>query len=74
MECHLDTKIIFENIKNRILNKMTRAELSRKLKITPQTLNTILKNMEVGKDCRISTLKKIAAAGEIKCEELLIKN
>lgn len=74
MEISLETNVILDNIQNKILSKMTKTELSRKLEITPQSLAVILKNLKFGSDCRMSTLKKIAAAGEIKCEELLIKN
>ena len=74
MDFSLEPDIILNNIENKILNRMTKTELSRKLQITPQSLVVILKNLKLGGDCRLSTLKKIAAAGEIKCEELLIKN
>ncbi|MBM6874409.1 hypothetical protein [Fusobacterium mortiferum] len=74
MNFSLEPNIILDNIENKILNRMTKTELSKKLKIRPQSLVAILKNLKLGGDCRISTLKKIAAAGEIKCEELLVKN
>ena len=67
----LDVKLIRKNIDKKILNKINKNELSRRLGIKPQSLNTILKGMEENRDCRVSTIKKIAAAGNLNCEELL---
>lgn len=74
MNFSLESDVILKNIENKILNRMSKTELSKKLQIRPQSLVAILKNLKLGGDCKISTLKKIAAAGEIKCEELLVKN
>ncbi|WP_304206959.1 hypothetical protein [Fusobacterium perfoetens] len=53
------------------MNRMTQAELSRKLKIKPQSLIVTLKNLKDGKGCRTTTIIKIAAAGDVECVELL---
>lgn len=71
MNISLEPNIILNNIENKILNKMTQAELSRKLKIKPQSLIVTLKNLKAGKGCRTTTIIKIAAAGDVECVELL---
>lgn len=64
-------KRIAENIDTLILSKHKKAEIAKKMEIKPQSLHVILKRLHEGKNVGIETIKKIAIAGGITCEELL---
>lgn len=62
---------IAKNIDTLILSKHKKAEIARKIGIKPQSLHVILKSLHEGKNVGIGTIRKIAVAGGITCEELL---
>lgn len=70
----ISPKKVAENIENKVLKKMSKAELSRKLDITPQSVQGNLDNWKEGKSFRLSTIQKIADVAGISCEELLTQN
>ncbi|WP_281699688.1 helix-turn-helix domain-containing protein [Cetobacterium somerae] len=61
---------IINNLDTKVFDKLTKTEVAKRMGIKPQSLNTILKNLKRG-GVNLKTLERLAAAGEIKCEELL---
>lgn len=66
----MDYEKITNNLKTKVFNKYKKTEIAKRMGVQPQTLNTILKNLKNG-GITTKTLERLAAAGEISCEELL---
>lgn len=64
-------KIILKNIEGKVLNTISKAELSRRMGILPQSLHHLLKNLEKGRGITTTTVEKIATAVGIAPVELL---
>lgn len=63
-------EVIYKNLSEKVFTKMKKTELARKMKILPQSLNSILNNLKKGNSCRISTLDRISEASGVSVEEL----
>lgn len=67
----MSSKKILNNLEIKVFNRFKKIEIAKKMGIKPQTLNTILNNLKKG-GTNLKTIERLAAAGEIKVEELLI--
>jgi transcriptional regulator with XRE-family HTH domain len=64
------SQILRKRLDELVFSKMSKAELSRRLDIKPQSLQCSLKQWEEGKSFRMSTVEKIAEVTNIPYEEL----
>lgn len=62
---------IAKNIDALIFSKHRKAYIAEKMGIKPQSLHNIIKSIRNGKNVGIETIRKIAIAGDVTCEELL---
>lgn len=70
-KCEFSIEKIAKNIDVLIFSKHKKAHIAEKMGVKPQTLHNIMKSIRNGKNVGIETIKKIAIAGEVTCEELL---